>query len=1154
MSVKTLSALFWSIAIIAGPKNLSAQEAPLATLLAAAEQSSGYGSLRANPHRLPWLDRTIAVDLRGVPLKDALDQVAVLTGIRLTYSGDVLPRSVVVTLHEREISAAGALLRLLADTDLDIVVAASRHAVVVRRAARPSLPGADNPAVSQEVVVTGVVTDEESGRPLSGASVSIEGTGRGVLTATDGRYSILGAPAGPRRIRVSAVGYAPSERAITLTPGQPVTADFSLQPQAIELEGVVAVGYGTVRKSDLTGSVASISEENFNKGVVTSVDQLIQARAPGVQITQSSSEPGGGVSIRIRGSSSINAGNEPLYVIDGLPINNSVPVTQNGAGYPASETPRNPLNSINPSDIAAIEILKDASATAIYGSRGANGVVLITTKRGSGGGIKIDYSTSLGSQEVARKVGLMNTAEYIQVMNDLERAKGRGPMFNEAQIRDIGAGTDWQDVLFRTGLVQDHDLALSGGSAATRYYTSFSYTDHKGVVVSSRFQRYTGRVNLEHTASDRFRFGVNLSTTRTDDDFVPSGELTVNELAGAINPMLNVPPTFKVRDENGRYVVPFTVSYDNPLAVALGYDALAATDRTLGNAFAEYTLLPGLSARLNVGADRQESRRDLYLSTATIRGAATGGIATIASGNLGNHLLEGTLSYNRELGGIHGINAVAGYTFEQFDHRSFHAVSQGFPSDVIGTHNLGSGSDLLDAVGSFTTRRRLQSYLGRVNYNLLDRYLVTASIRADGSSNFGEGNRYGVFPSFALAWKMSDEGFMAGFPVIETLKPRVSWGRTGNDDIGIGRALQTFAPQGFAVMGNQLATAIGPTRIANPRLKWETTDQINVGVDLGLFGGRLQAALDYFDKKTTDLLLNLPLPRSTGFNSITKNVGSIRNTGLEGMVELRNQFGDFEWDTRFTAATLSNEVLDLGPIPEIVFNSGGAQVLVRPGQSAFTYYGHVVEGIFQQGDDIAGSAQPTALPGYPRWKDVNGDRKIDALDRVPLGDPFPDLTIGFNNRLAYRGLDLSVFVEAVEGAHMLNWLIFDALYPNSFLRNRLAEPLVNRWTPQNPNTRWPSSIDDTKYGGGQINNLTVEDASFVRLKDVRLGYALPVWLLGVERVRSAGLFVAGQNLWLKTKYRGYDPDVNSKGRSSIRIDRNSYPAARTVSLGFNVGF
>lgn len=992
----------------------------------------------------------------------------------------------------------------------------------------------------QNVNVHGIVKTNK-GMPMPGVNVIVEGTNNGTQTDFDGHYEIR-IKKNDAVLVFSYLGFETQKVKVN----QRKTIDITLSEDAEALDQVVVIGYGTVKKSDLTGSVSSITDDEFNKGVNTSVDQMIAGKAAGVTISQNSSEPGGGVSVRIRGSSSISAGNSPLYVIDGLPIDNSPTITGTGAGVSNNNVQRNPLNSLNPNDIESIEILKDASATAIYGSRGANGVIIITTKKGKTGKGRIQYNVQTGFQNVANYVEVLNAKEFATIVNDQNVAQGNDPLFD---LDNLGPGTDWLREITRTGTTESHNLSFNGGSESMHYNVSLNYFTQEGMIVSSGIDRYIGRINLEKEYSDKFRMGINLNTSLVNDDYVSYG----NQAAvGIIGTAIQMDPTLPVYDENGNLFQTNEVDFNNPLIIANIYSQ-AKTNRTFGNFYAEYNILPELYLKANFGSDRTNARRDSYNSTETKGGAANGGIAGIITGEKENYLFEGTLNYNKSFKN-QSLSAVAGYTFQKFINRGFSGSISGFPSDVTLSNNLGLGDTEQDEVNSYKNSNTLISYLGRANYSAFNKYLFTASLRIDGSSRFGKNNKFAYFPSFALAWKASEEKFLNQNKTINNLKLRGSWGRTGNQEIGNYNSLSLLSGGGQAIFNGLQVQGINPVSIPNPDLKWETTTQLDLGIDIGLFKNRIAASADYFIKKTDDLLLYLPVPETSGFSSFLTNIGSVENRGFELSLTSHNIVSkDFTWSTNLNFSTIKNKVLSLGPLDDIVtgnlpFTQGIS--IIREGEPLNSYYGNIVDGIFQEGDDIEHSAQPNAQPGYPKFRDVNGDGKINNEDRTILGSPFPDYTFGLSNTFNYKNFQLDIFFNGEIGAEILSQNLLESLYPIEVRRNRLREPLINRWTPENPSTKWPSGVNPSAYGGNSVNSLTIQDASFVRLKNIRLSYDLSKKLNFLD---TALIYIGAENLITFTDYIGFDPEVNSFGNSNIKADYNSYPTARTFLVGLNIG-
>ena len=1004
-------------------------------------------------------------------------------------------------------------------------------------------------AVAQ--TISGTVTDSETGEALPGVNVLAKGTSTGTVTDVEGNYRLTVADEATILV-FSSIGYEAQEVPIN---GQTVI-DLALAPDVQSLSEVVVIGYGTVEKSDLTGAVTSLKSKDLNPGANASVDQMMLGRAAGVQVSQSSSEPGGGLSIRIRGASSINASNEPLYVIDGFPIDNSPNLSSSSGGgsqVAVNQSPRNPLNSLNPNDIESIEILKDASATAIYGSRGANGVILITTKKGKSDRLTLSYNTYTGVQRVAKKMDVLSTDQYIDVINELSVARGDNLVFSDADITAIGEGVDWQEQIYRTAPVTDHNMSLSGGNENTTVFASLNYFSQDGVVKNSGLKKYIGRVNLESQIGERVDVGLNLNTSLVSDNNGIDG-INTNETAGPIYASLLYDPTESIYNADRSFAQSSNLTVNNPVSLIDGVTSENKTNRTIGNFFVSYDILDGLSAKLNVGADRQDSRRDIYNSRLTIRGQPAGGIANISVLERSNYLVEYTVNYNKNINENHALTILGGVTYQSFISRLFTANISGFPTDDLGTDNLGLGDTNTDNISSNHEENTLLSYLGRVNYNLYDKFLFTGSIRADGSSRFGQNNKYGYFPSFAVGWKLSEEDFVP--ETFEQLKLRASWGQTGNQEIGNYGSQLTFGTGPDVVFNNTIQNSAEPQRIANPDLKWETTEQFNVGIDVSILEGRISGTLDYFSKNTKDLLFNLPLPRSSGYRSILTNVGEVENKGVEFLLSSTNiSTTDFRWSTTFNFAAIKNRVLDLGRVEEIVtgdIQAVGNTSIIKEGEALASYYGYEVTGIFQEGDNIEDSAQPNAQPGFPMFADLNNDGTITPADQTILGDPFPDFTFGLQNSFSYKNWQLDVFFQGQQGVELLNINVIESLYPANFRRNRLAEQMLNRWTPQNTETKWPSGVNPNAYGGSKVNSLVLQDASYIRLKNVQVSYTVPI--KSISFLSSLRLYATAQNLFTLTDYIGFDPEANSFGRSNVRVDYSSYPLARTFLLGLNARF
>ncbi|WP_036156504.1 TonB-dependent receptor [Maribacter forsetii] len=1001
---------------------------------------------------------------------------------------------------------------------------------------------------TQDFTVNGIVQDQ-NGQPLPGANILEKGTSNGTQTDFDGNFELT-LNNSDAVLSITYIGFSPREIPVD---GQ---SNFTivLEESAAALDEIVVVGYGTQKKSDLTGSVSSLKSEDLNPGANASVDQMMLGRAAGVQISQSSSAPGGGLSIRIRGASSLNASNEPLYVIDGFPIDNSANLTSGGAAEVSeNQSPNNPLNSLNPADIESIEILKDASATAIYGSRGANGVVMITTKKGKSGKMTVTYDVYSGVQTVAKTIDVLSTSEYINAINDLSQEQGNAPVFSDQDISNIGNGNFWQDQIFKSAPITSHNISVGGGNENTSVYASFNYFDQEGVVKNSGIKKYTGRINVDSKIGEKAKIGLNFNTSLIKDNNNIDG-IQTNENAGPIYSSLLYDPTETIYNDDGTFSQSANLTVNNPVTLINGILSQNESNRTFGNAYLNYEFTDQLSGKFNFGTDRQTSRRDIYNSTQTIRGSAANGIANINVLERSNYLFEYTMNYNKIFNEDHNITVLGGVTYQKFSLKNFYGNISGFPSDDIGTNNLELGDTNTDQLGSRTEENTLLSYLGRVNYNLFNKFLLTGSIRADGSSRFGENNKYGYFPSFAFGWKLNEEEFIP--ELFSQLKLRASWGLTGNQEIGNYNSQLTFQSGPNVVLGNSVLGSVIPSRKANNDLKWETTEQFNIGIDAAMLNGRISATLDYFSKNTKDLLFNLPLPLASGYASILSNVGEVENKGFEVLINTTNIISDdFKWDTSLNFSAVKNKVVDLGRIESIVTGNimaVGNTAIIREGDPLASYYGYVVTGIFQEDDDIANSAQPIAEPGHPIFEDRDGDGAITPADQTIIGSPFPDFTYGIQNSFSYKNLQLDVFFQGQEGADLININLIESLYPANFRRNRQSRTITDRWTPQNTDAKWPSSVNPNAYGASKVNTLTVEDASYFRLKNVQLSYKVPVD--NVNFLNSLRVYLTGQNLFTITDYGGFDPESNSLGSSNVRVDYSSYPTARTYLLGLTANF
>ncbi|MBN8786397.1 MAG: TonB-dependent receptor [Terrimonas sp.] len=1007
--------------------------------------------------------------------------------------------------------------------------------------------------------IRGVVAST-SGEPLPGASIAVKGNAAIITkTAQDGAFSLT-VPGGKYVLVVSYSGYVTRE----IADNGMNAFDIRLSENPAELSTVVVIGYGTARKSDLTGSVASVKADELKAVPVTSLDQALQGRAAGVQVTQNSGKPGAETSIRIRGTSSINAGNEPLYVIDGMLV------SSDGGDLSAGGTrgPRlSPLSSINPGDIESIEILKDASATAIYGSRGANGVVLITTKKGKSGKGTLSFETYYGVQSVANKLQLMNAAEFADLVNDAKLNANQTPIY--VNPPNLGKGTDWQGELFRNAPMANYQLSFSGGDDKTKYAISGSYFDQKGVILNSDFKRYAFRTNIERKVFDNLTAGATVAYSRINSKGVltNAGQIVPGVVTSALlfNP---VQPVYDSTVDGG-----YTFENDrgkvlgNPVAEAKEYTSTTILSRILGNVFLRYNFTSQLSFKTSFGLDAFTNEEGSFGPNFLKRTQASHGEASLGKTTGYTWLNENTLTYSNTFNKRHTVDAVAGYTLQQFANDKLFVYAFDFPDNRTGYHNIGAALKPQKPSNSESSWSMV-SYLARVNYTLDNKYLFTLTGRVDGSSKFAEGNKYGFFPSGAFAWRVSKENFMQQVHAVSDLKLRASYGVLGNQAIPPYQSLALVGPYGEGTFhaGSQTEVYTGqePLSYVNTKLKWETTRQLDLGIDLSLFNNRISFTGDYYQKKTFDLLLSSPIPLTTGFYTTLLNIGNIENHGVDLDLRTLNTTGQFEWTSAFNFSLNRNKITQINSETDIILENA---LLMRNGVSIGTFYGYIFDGIFQTDAEAAGSpvlvgqeassSNPASIAkaGDRKYRDVSKDGKIDVNDRTILGSAMPKFTYGFTNTFSFRNIDLSVFLQGSYGNKMANFNSYDLLNFTG-QNNVLADAGVNRWTSENPGNKYPRALAAGSLDQGIFSTAILEDASYLRIKNITLSYRLSssaASRLGMSNLR---LYVSGSNLWTFTKYSGYDPEANTYGQSTtlVGIDLGGYPQTRILQLGLSASF
>ncbi|HNP22598.1 MAG TPA: TonB-dependent receptor [Panacibacter sp.] len=1010
---------------------------------------------------------------------------------------------------------------------------------------------------AQEKKITGKVISD-AGIPLTSVSIQVKGKAGGTTTLDNGTYAIT-VPESATLV-FSYVGFVKQEIDVK----NKTTIDVVMIAEKNELSQVVVIGYGTVKKSDLTGSVASVKADELKVIPATSFDQALQGRAAGVQVTQLSGKPGAETSIRIRGTTSINAGNEPLYVIDGMLI------TSDGGDMNTGVTlgPRiGPLAALNPNDIESIEILKDASATAIYGSRGANGVVIITTKRGKVGSDLVSFDTYYGMQQIANKVDVLNAAQFADLVNDAKLNANQTPVY--VNPKNLGEGTDWQDAIMRNAPMANYQLTFSGGDQKTKYSVAGAYFTQDGIINNSDFKRYSLRTNLDREISKKLTIGTSMTFAKVASNGVLTNAGTI--VPGVVTDALLFNPVLPIYDST--VVGGYTYENDrgkvlgNPVAEVDKYNSYTTSSRFLGNIYARYKITNDIEFKTSFGIDAFNQKENSYAPYYLKRAQASKGEASVGTVQGSTWLNENTFTYNKHFKNDHSLSAVAGFTVQQFQNEGLLVYAFDFPDDRTGYHDLSAALNPQKPY-NYESKWSLVSFLGRVNYNIKDKYLFTLTGRSDGSSKFAEGNKYGFFPSGAFAWRISKEKFMDNVKDISDLKLRLSYGVIGNQAIAPYQSLALVGPYGQGVFnssqGSEPYQGYEPLSYVNKNLKWESTKQFDLGVDFGLFKNRLLFTGDYYIKKTFDLLLSTPIPTTAGFYTTLLNVGNIVNKGYEFDIRSVNTTGKLRWNTSLNFSVNKNDITNLNTTTDIILPGG---ILLRQGLPIGTFYGYIFDGIFQSDEEAAkspvlvgqepSSPNPASIAraGDRKYRDINGDGKITADDRTILGSAQPDFTWGLNNTFSYGNFDFSFFFQGSQGNKLANLNSFDLLNMTG-QNNVLAEAGLNRWEPEHPGNKYPRALASGSLDVGIFSSAIVEDASYVRLKNVTLAYHLPAAFLKKAGISTLKFYASATNLLTFTKYTGYDPEANTYGQSTtlIGIDYGGYPQTKTITLGLNLGF
>lgn len=991
--------------------------------------------------------------------------------------------------------------------------------------------------------VQGTITDATSGESIIGATVKY-GDGKGVTTDIDGHFTI-DVKSLPVKLNISFTGYRP--QTVTVYDDEE-DINVKLTEKRSYLNDVVVVGYGTQSRTQLTGSVTTVKADVFENSTSSTLDGALSGQVAGLNVTAASGQPGAESSIRIRGGNSVNASNEPLYVVDGFIYFKDA--SSNSTGLGSIEGSLNPLATINPNDIESIEVLKDISATAIYGSRGANGVILITTKKGKQGEKKasINYGYSLGFSNVTKKLDLMNAAEWAQFQKTYYNNKGG---YTDEQIAALGKGTDWQDAVLRTALQQSHELSINGGTDKGRYAFSANYTDQDGIILNSGFQRYNFHTNAEWELLKNLKFGVNATYGRSKQSGLTTSEKQVFNSspfsAGITNSFvyaLLTPPVVPVYNADGSY------NFKNPYEYAyfaIGDHASNAVydlkesvaeninNYLLSNVWATYKL-GDVTLKAAVGLNSEKLTQNYFSGAYTSLGLANEGIGGVGHRQTDTWQQEYTATYNKDINDNHHIDALAGYTKQNTTSTYSNISTNHFTNETLKQYNLGDGANIYTPQTGIS-ESTLNSIIARVNYTFLDRYNATATFRADHSSRFSKNHRWGYFPSLGLSWNVEKEKFLANARHLDYLKLRLTGGVVGNQEINDYAFTTSYATGSYAG-----SSSYAKKNTANDNLKWETTASYNLGTDLGLYNGRLNFVLDLYYKKTSDLLLDVPMGFSTGVTSQIQNVGNVVNKGIEFAVNgtlLKRRH--LNWTASANIAHNHNEITDMGITNNVIQGADNEQIL-RRGEALGSFYGLKFLGIVQQGEDV--SKLPTVSGSAPKagdlkFEDHNGDGKVDGNDRQILGSIQPDFTYGFSSQFQYREFDASITFAGSHGNKVYNAL-GRRLEQTGDSYNVLAT-VKDSWTAENGGNTLPYAGNDRPFS--HIDSRYVQSASYLKLRNLTIGYRprLPKTFPVAVRI-----YATATNLFTITPYKGYDPEVSGG------TDRGAYPSARTFTFGVNL--
>ncbi|QDK78136.1 TonB-dependent receptor [Spirosoma sp. KCTC 42546] len=992
--------------------------------------------------------------------------------------------------------------------------------------------------LAQGIRITGRVTSAQDGQTLPGVNIVVKGTTNGVSTDANGAYSIV-VPNGNAVLVLTSIGLNTQEVAV----GNRSVVNVIMQEALNELSQVVVTGYNTTQRKDITGSIASISSEKFKDLPVTSLDQALQGQAAGVQVTQSSGTPGGGISVRVRGNTSISASNRPLYIVDGVQVQSGALSSTDGYGGQND----NALALLNPNDIESIQVLKDASAKAIYGSRAANGVVLITTKRGKANQKTIiTADVQRGTTDLVKRPSLLNSTQLLELQREAVINAGEDPD-KQGLIKGVtdGVNTNWLDMVLRKGIYQQYQISAQGGNERTRFYLSGNYRDEEGVLLNNRFSRMSGTMSIDHNANSKLSFGTNLTVARAVNHRVGGDNFLDGVYSGATRSL----PYYSPYNEQGQLYGPADANYPgfpnfNPVGEALLPRQQVLTTKMLGGVYIQYEFLPNLRFRSKANVDYNSVIEDIYFPTGTATGGYVTSIGQQGYGEYDTRLVANftstnTLTYNTLINEKHRISALGGVEVIKRTNRNGSVIGKYFPSNdftyITSAGVVNEGSSTLVYSGLF-------SGFGEVKYDYKEKYLVTATGRYDGSSRFGPNKQFGFFPSASVAWRISEEEFLSKTGFLNDLKLRASYGFTGNEQIGDFKFLGTWGATTYSG-----SSGLGPSALPNPNLQWERTREANIGIDASFFNGRLSATIDVYSNLTDRLLFNQPIPLTSGFSTVQGNIGKVSNRGAELTINSINiDRKGLRWSTDLNLSRNENKVVELATTEPIYagYQASGATAtnVVLPGQPLGTFWGLKFLGV----DPATGNAI---------YQDNNGDGRITPDDAQVIGNAQPKLFGGFTNRVSYKGFDVSIFFQFSYGNHVMNLTKQTSVNTGASLGFNQSIDALKRWQKEGDITSVPRYISGNTYND-YLSSRFVEDGSYLRLKNVTVGYTLKKEWTSRVKLASVRIFASATNVWTFTKYSGPDPELSTLDGSTTAqgIDFNTLPQVKNMSAGLSVTF